>query len=1292
MSAVRCRLVAELSKELMGPRGGRTELLDVDPSGEYLVGVLEPKDSVRGDFQYYGTADVLENVSNGMEEEEQVEEDERVDRTQTSFGLQFGLPKTVGISFVAHGQPPLVSFCATWARYTREGDKWLRNPRFFVKEKIDATKPDEWSSPDDTVKFVLRTHISVDGNHHVALYMVNETPLGDPEKVRTEDLIFQPQLRIVKEQKTELIPMIGEQLNDEEEASLSLLYRNRRGLARGHLCSAVWSGIDPERQISPLEALRPKSHPFLWIDAETVKEDAQRTKFLASDVRTEFIPSYSIEQRPLEKLTGAEEYNTENLAEAWESGRLIEYFEPLLSQYAIWIQAQIKSNEDLPPEYREIGKRHLDLCERSRQRIQEGLTILRNNEEARLAFCFMNKAMQIQSEWKQPNIKLVWRPFQIAFILQCIPSIVDPNHKGRMTCDLLWFPTGGGKTEAYLGLAVFTMALRRRMRHDEEDGGMGTTVISRYTLRLLTIQQFRRALYAILACDFLRVLNWHPGQCEIEQPNIWGGARFSIGLWVGADVTPNRLLDRRYKRRFSKKEEVSLGATGLLLSPDVYKNDYCRVPSKGRPAQILNCPACDTVLAITKTNINSEKDYWLHWLIFSPNQPKLDKTAIDASFLIIKGVLVKPMPSGNYYVISIKLRPKREITKEDIDQWWNDKVKPALGSGVRGEFSRPSFPGYFIKRWDVSRTPIDFEIHCVNPKCPLNGTQWSEHMPAVPEFSEAAVLKPFRVLGKPGVSWSIPIAAYVIDDQVYNRCPSMVISTVDKFARLSFEPRAAAIFGNVDHFDDGWGYYRECAPPDRGDLPEGKTTKITRFKPPDLIIQDELHLIEGPLGTMVGLYETAIDTLSTDYSGAIATKPKYVASSATIRRARFQVSAVFDRVTEQFPSPGISIEDNFFSQTFEPHQLDGQRPGRLYVGICVPGKGPLRPVSRIWATLLQEVYRLKNSGGFDERELDQFWTIIGFFNALRELAITQDLYRHDVLTWIDVICARARARGIKANPRPLSHVEKELSSRIGSEEIPEALNVLAKFPDNDVDAVLATSMFGTGVDIDRLGLMVVHGQPKTTATYIQATGRVGRRMGGLVVTFLRATRPRDLDHYEFFAGYHRSLARYVEPITVHPFSPAARDRALGPMSVAILRNAQDVLAIPVNPIWAIDNDHDFRVKTPADVGPTRMRTQKRSKEVESVMKTIETRSQQQPKSIRPKAGTCLKEIDSDIDRWKSHAADDELVYYEQSMTHTPKFPVVLGDAQHKAKKKRVVFENAPQSLREVESSATFGCG
>ncbi|TIX46364.1 MAG: helicase, partial [Mesorhizobium sp.] len=141
----------------------------------------------------------------------------------------------------------------------------------------------------------------------------------------------------------------------------------------------------------------------------------------------------------------------------------------------------------------------------------------------------------------------------------------------------------------------------------------------------------------------------------------------------------------------------------------------------------------------------------------------------------------------------------------------------------------------------------------------------------------------------------------------------------------------------------------------------------------------------------------------------------------------------------------------------------------------------------------------------------------------------------------------------------------ELSSRVDSMELPSRLGLLAR--PAGLAVVCATSMFGTGVDIDRLGLMVVHGQPKTTATYIQATGRVGRRGGALVVSFLRASRPRDLDHYEYFVGYHRSLYRHVEAITVSPFAPKARERALGPIAVSLLRQASEIDGQQVHQDW-----------------------------------------------------------------------------------------------------------------------------
>jgi hypothetical protein len=647
----------------------------------------------------------------------------------------------------------------------------------------------------------------------------------------------------------------------------------------------------------------------------------------------------------------------------------------------------------------------------------------------------------------------------------------------------------------------------------------------------------------------------------------------------------------------------------------------------------------------------------------------------------VRNYKVTSLPSARYYVVSIRFFTNNKIGSEIIDRWWQNYVSPALGADCKGEFARASRPGYFVRRWDIQREAIDFEIHCPNPQCELNKIHWFEFVPSSSgEHQLGLILDPFRIPGRKGYGYGVPISAYVVDDQIYHRCPSLVIATVDKFARLSYEPKAAALFGNVAKFDTCWGYYRDEAPPDRGDMHEGEIVSVSRFDPPDLIVQDELHLIEGPLGSMVGIYETAIDILASKLSGKTTVRAKYVASTATVRHASAQVRAVFDRKLTVFPPPGLSIEDNFFSYTQEEHPLNSRPAGRLYLGVCAPGHGPHTPTIRIWTALLREAYELRLSRGTNDKEADQFWTIVGYFNAIRELAAALGLFRGDI---------RERLRQTSTRLRLLeSHLE--LSSRMESSQIPIALEQLAKFPDNNIDAVFSTSMFGTGVDVDRLGLMVVHGQPKTTANYIQATGRVGRIMGGLVITFLRATRTRDLDHYEFFVGYHRALSRYVEPITVHPFSPRARERALGPMAVALLRNTKMISATPVSNEWAHEDLYKRAGSRAGLSGCRKMKTDRRSKEIQSLIETVEERSQSQPDGCRPQLSVCQNEMASELDRWEAAAkGEPSLIYYEPTLIREPENPVVLGDVQHEVRGLTVVFRNAPQSLREVESTTTF---
>jgi hypothetical protein len=459
---------------------------------------------------------------------------------------------------------------------------------------------------------------------------------------------------------------------------------------------------------------------------------------------------------------------------------------------------------------------------------------------------------------------------------------------------------------------------------------------------------------------------------------------------------------------------------------------------------------------------------------------------------------------------------------------------------------------------------------------------------------------------------------------------------------------------------------------------------VQELRPPELILQDELHLIEGPLGSMVGLYETAVDLLASG-AGQAGRRIKYIASTATVRRAEEQVASIFQRRLAVFPPAGLSAADSFFARVPDAHPLDSVSPGRLYVGICAPGRGAQTPTVRLWSLTLQHsADRL--AAGANLADLDPFWTVVGYFNAVRELAAAVALARQDI---------PQRLASVAASPRQLDGSEPiELSSRSDSLELPGLLDHLnvplggAKVPAN---AVVATSMFGTGVDVERLGLMIVHGQPKTTSSYIQATGRVGRRSGGLVVTFLRAARPRDLNHYEYFVGYHSALFRYVEPVTVNPFSPRARDRGLGPVAVALLRQARE---LPLRGVGVVVSDRwrpQQRISGGWFCRADEMASHRSDPEVNALPAIFEARAIAQPAGRAPAAGVTAQHAGSELDRWQQVAgqAGGPLLYSEATLAVQPTNAVVLGDLVHVVANLPVAFENAPNSLREVEATTTI---
>ena len=1350
-------LVVALVKDVLGPREGPDEYLlpDRDPRDEYIVGVLAPEQRER--FAYDPDADIDEIIEEVTDDEQQSTEGIII-APPSAFAPALdpkAQPRSVGLSFVvaADSGQPQIDICATWARYLpqQEGG-WRRTPDAFVEYSVVATQHAHWPQAGPDVDLYLRVRQQPDGSYRVSVYLVNQRSIPDGQRPTTPDYVFQPQIRVRCRRGTRLEPLVVTPTTANEltqdDLQLAMLYRERAALARGHMCGATWKKIDPETPPSNTGLEIPPVAPFAWTDRGSVSSEEQ-DHFSPADVRTEFLPCYPIESPAMywpEQYSPAPQLDPEALAETWHPDQIRAALEPLVQGYSSWIDDQQAEIAALRPEWRELAQVNIDTCRSVAQRIQDGIEWLIQDEDVRLAFCFANQSIALQSRWSRGQA-YPWRPFQLAFILLNITALADPLHEDREICDLLWFPTGGGKTEAYLGLAAFTLALRRRQaltrtRGDRSGGGVG--VLSRYTLRLLTIQQFRRALSVITACEYLRVahlaepgrpVGWRPRACTNTTNFLWGGVRFSVGLWVGGGVTPNSLMDFEY-RVPSGAIHHAAGALEILqgvsqrryegYDPDLQRKlNGKTITAEGEPAQVLTCPACQELLAIPEDGLKTGQ-HTLHFMFLGTcsNNPfpsifNTAQIAVDSAESIPSSV-----PGISTFSITFTIGVNQSVSARDIDRWWYDVIVQQLPSTPSATLiaARPARPGYVLSTYNTQTNttkPNTFEIYCPNPTCVLNQTPWAEQvpinvaspggrgtdqrnsslLPTIPALEWQTAAHYLRLGQHRTIAHRMPIPAYTTDDQIYHRCPSMVIATVDKFARLAFEPKAGSLFGNVSHYHARWGYYREGCPPSTGgqsspETPESHPARsnpgrannlsvsVPVFTPPDLIIQDELHLLEGPLGSMVGLYETAVDALCARSDGHAQIRPKYVASTATVRQAENQVASLFARRLTQFPPSALVVDERFFATTKETHPLESSKAGRLYIALAAPGKGAQTPIVRIWSALLQAAQDRRSVSTGDE--LDPFWTLVGYFNALRELAGATALYRQDI---------RERLRAMAGTAaRTLADQALELSSRANSLALPGLLSRLEqKWAE---DAVLATSMFGTGVDVDRLGLMVVHGQPKTTSAYIQATGRVGRQQGGLVVTFFRASRPRDLDHYEFFTGYHRMLYRAVEPITVTPYAPRARERGLGPLAVALLRQATAIDGNAVEHPWHIQQ----RIRNGIFSQAALILQHRRHPALEAIPGLFEQRAMQQPEGRRPYQGITAIEVESELDRWRSIANDcaqsggtltDQLVYSEPSMLRDPVRSVVLGDAQHQLRQLPVAFENAPTSLRDVEETTQF---
>lgn len=1235
-------MIEEIIKEVLGPRDGPQELLKSDPYDEYITGVIIPEEW--NPVMETGPTDPdSEGVNDGMNSSE---EDDLSDNEVSPSSEQFIRPRSFGMSFMVPSNTDKMDVCVTWGRYTKDEDRkmWRRESHFHIKKislEGDSTHECIYEGNDGRIMISVMVRDYGNSEKNVRVILVNKLhTTRNAYRPETASCIFQPSIRVNVNGCPEAAAHAEDYKNE-----MNFIYRNRKIDVMGIQCSAVSKSCEYSQHIN---------ESVIWSDGvELAEKFPEIQNFRKPDFRTEFVPLYSI-PIPSFDIENVGELSATELSEAWDPASLSEIITPLIDSYEEWIESNRKEYLSMDDEKKKFASDIIERQEHALQRIKKGLEILIDHDEARLAFCFANKVISLQHKWADRDDDFLWRPFQIAFFLMNIEAIFNPQSEDRDVLDLLWIPTGGGKTEAYLAIMAFTISLRRlRGSLGSGDTGIyyGTAVISRYTLRLLTVQQFRRTLRMITAAEYLRVFvcrdglrGWRPSGCDIKKDWLYGSVRFSAGLWVGGGVSPLHLRKR------------NTGAIDILLSSDENR-------SESEPAQVIKCPACNAWLSLPSSSdaslpahdntiiivVRKKKDD----VIFEPS--KIREMFPEIVDIISSGENLRE----DHETLTIK------FYEGDVDLFRISEIMECIGKYF--EFSSLSWrrPGYFGSYYDEGRKKrrySDFEIWCPNPECPLNtGVEWMEGIPSdeKAEFPDGNTLRRFE--GPFKENRRIPVPAYTVDEQVYARCPTVIISTADKIARLSFEPRAAAIFGNVDKFNRFYGYHRDGLYPEEATERSKKyDTDVDRFLPPELIIQDELHLLDGPLGSMFGIYEAVVESLLC--SGGV--RPKYLASTATINNAGDQTKLLFGRDLFQFPPNGLEIEDSFFVKEDDPASAwDEKKGGRLYMGIAAPGRGPITPQIRLWARVLKT-----SAEKADEEAVRYYWTVVGYYNSLRELGGAIAFYREDVVERLKEISGDD-LRDI--GPDPL-----ELSSRIDSTALPLILDGIERDGEQkgtpEYDAIFTTSMFGTGVDVPHLSLMIVNGQPKTTGSYIQATGRIGRKYGGLVLTFLNAARPRDMNHYEMFMKYHARIHENVEPVSVSPYSEGAMSRALGPAAVAFLRN------MPLSAVsWTENKEGDIIL------------SEKASEDIQKLIESMVKRAEKIFKD-RTESSIIKTSLEDCMKRWKAVANEsDELHFSEYTQFKRPEHDVVLATPAHEYEKLKTVFRNAPNSLRDIEETTGF---
>ena len=949
----RKHFVAWLRQQLIGPANPDSDMLvGMSPLDRYPMGVLFP---VMPDGD--GVDPAGDTLQEDLTEEDANSELESKQFAQPARKRRYCPPSAVGFSCFVRGRPRL-TIAVTGTRYERTG---LRDSRGrFVRQEYnrvplaettltwgDGGLSDALPSPHFGVDVRQRSYqdgtiltITLHNRQNVASSAWNQ-----PQEILRKSLFETRLTCFIEEGSLADYPRVDKSLLTEEEQELELQYRHKHIYAIGHGAAVNWA----------VEGNRP---PRIETDFMPTVEVPQVTSDLA-DAEVSVLDMHFLATAP--------------------TGPLVAGLGRFVASYAKWVERQAVTglkDDEVAPAHRIRSRMKTAVA-----RMQQGVALLASDAMACEAFRLANQAMLNQMQQQDRIRKQAsrregyrWRPFQLAFLLVVLESTIRDDDDFREVLDLIWFPTGGGKTEAYLGLIVFLIAWRRLTCPNR---GGGTVAVMRYTLRLLTSQQFVRATRIIFALELLRQ----------KDPDRLGREPVSIGMWVGRASTPNT---------FQQAVDQVQGIRGAAPPPN---------------GLVLEaCPWCAS--SFDECNYQSSE-------------------------------------AGFHFV-------------------------------------------------------------CTNPACAFGG------------------------------DGRTPLPCNVVDEALYAHPPSLLIGTIDKFARLAWESRAGQFFGR-----------------DSGNLP------------PTLVIQDELHLITGPLGSVAGLYEAALDTLLQMHG----VRPKYIASTATIRMAQEQVRSLYGRELAVFPPPGLSCDDSYFART------DCQRPGRLYVGYLAPKLGSRQCLAPLAATTLFGPQALFEDHLEGNALLEAWWTQVVYHTSLRAVGESHTSYLTDVRDWARRLSDEKKDRDSSASvvhePESASEERKGMASRAATPRIAQltsratAKDNAATFnrleqpfgTDECLDVVLATNMVSVGLDVSRLAVMLVNGQPLTTAEYIQTSSRVGRaEVPGLVLVNYHRHQARSLSHYESFRPFHESFYRFVEPTSVTPYTYQVRLRALHAALVIVVRHADASLS------------------------------------------------------------------------------------------------------------------------------------